>query len=185
MKKSDIKELMGSAIKNVKIVNVYFRFSCYYYNRIPLAQNDKLFITVNEDDFILNGYSIYRFKDVTKVTIKNDKCDEILKSEGITSSIVFPKVDISNWNTVFESLKHMNKNVTIEKETVEGKNDDIYIGRIEKIYKKFAYIWEFDADGRWYDKPTRILYSEITKITFDNRYVEVFSKYIENPPFNE
>jgi hypothetical protein len=79
----------------------------------------------------------------------------------------------------------MNKIITIEKETIEGKNDELFIGRIEKVYTNHAYIWEFDADGRWYGKTTKVQYSEITKISFDNRYVEVFSKYIEKPPFNE
>ncbi len=181
MKKSVIKELISSAVENVKVVNAYFRFDTNYYNLIPLILNDRLFLAIEEDDFIFDGYSIYRFKDMTEVKIKNDMCDEILRNEGLTSKIVIPNIDISNWKTVFESLKCINENVIIEKQ-IDGTDEDeeFVIGRIEK---NFAYVWKFDADGIWDDSPIRVPYSEITNITFGNRYVNIFSKYLTEPPF--
>lgn len=183
MKKSEIKELVRSATENVKIINAFFRFDENYYNLIPLTFNDKIFLVINEDDFIFDGYSIFRFKDLTKVKIKNDKCDEILKSEGLISNITIPNIDIDSWETIFQSLKQMNKNIIVEKQTIDGKDAEFVIGRIEKIYKNFAYVWHFDANGIWDDSPIRVLYSEITNIIFGSRYVDTFSKYIDEPPF--
>ncbi len=183
MKKSILKELIKTASADKKIVNAYFRYDPYYYkNIIPLLENDKLFLAINENDFIFNGYNIYRFKDLIKVNIKNDMCDEILKSEGLTSSIEIPNINIDNWKTVFESLKMINRNIIVEKQTIDDKDSEFVIGRIEKIYKNFAYVWHFDADGIWGDSPTKVPYSEITNITFDSRYVDTYSKYISEPP---
>lgn len=42
-------------------------------------------------------------------------------------------------------------------------------------WKTGVYIWHFDANGVWDESPTRVMYSEITNVTFSNRYVEVFA----------
>lgn len=55
------------------------------------------------------------------------------------------------------------------------------IGKIGKIHKSFAYVWNFDADGVWDESPVKVTYSEITDIIFGSRYVETFSKYVGEP----
>ncbi|MFZ3131028.1 MAG: hypothetical protein WA125_08005, partial [Desulfosporosinus sp.] len=179
----EIKMLVKDAEENAMICNIFFNYDQFYKNLIPLKSNDRLFLSANEDDFILDGYTIRHFKDVFKVKIKRDMCDQILKKEGWTNNLKTPDVDITGWKTVFESLKRINKNIIIEKETPEEKNDEFVIGRIEKIYKNFAYVWNFDADGIWSNSPIQVPYSEITSVTFFSRYVDIFSKYISEPPF--
>lgn len=66
---------------------------------------------------------VFRFKDMIKVKIKNDMLNKILKNEGLTSNIVVPNIDISNWKTVFESLRCINKNIIIEKQ-IDGIDED-------------------------------------------------------------
>jgi len=56
------------------------------------------------------------------------------------------------------------------------------IRKNRKIYKDFAYVWNFDADGIWSDSPIRIPYSQITNIKFDSSYVDVFSKCLLEHP---
>jgi len=185
MKKSKIKELLIRAEENINVINAYFHFDPAYYNLIPLTSNDKLFLTINEDDFIFDGYSVYRLKDLTKVKVKNDKYDKILKEEGLTSNIVAPSIDISSWKSVFESLNKMGKNIIVEKQTIDDRDSEFVIGRIYEIHKNFAYILHFDANGVWNDSPTKVPYSEITNITFGSRYVDTFSKYIGEPPLNK
>ena len=166
MTKTEIKALVKDAEENAMICNIFFSYDHFYENLIPLESNDRLFLSANEDDFILDGYTIRRFKDVLKAKIKRDMCDQILKKEGWIKNLKTPDVDIASWKTVLESLKRINKNVIIEKETLEEKNDEFVIGRVEKIYKDFAYVWNFDADGIWGDNPIRVPYSEITSVTF-------------------
>lgn len=182
MTKSQIKQTVENAQKQLQVCNAYFRYDAYYWNLIPLKSSDKLFLSIKEDDFILNGYTIRRFKDVNKIKTKADKCDEILKLEKVTDNINIPNIDISNWKTVFESLKIINKNIIVEKESLIDREWEFVIGRIEKIYNKFAYIRHFDADGVWQDEPYRIPYTEITSVTFSSRYLNIFSKYVGEPP---
>lgn len=185
MKKSKMKELVKNAAENINIINAYFQFDPAYYNLIPLTSNDKLFLVLYEDDFAFDGYRIYRFKDLVKVKIKNDMCDKILKEEGLTSNVVVPSIDISSWKSAFESLKSMDRNIIVEKQTADGKDLEFVIGRIDQIHKKFAYVWHFDADGIWGDSPTKVPYSEIIDIRLGCRYVDIFSKYVGEPPLNK
>lgn len=185
MKKSKIIELLKSATENTNIINVHFDFDVNYYNLIPLTSNDNLFLSINEDDFIFDGYSVYRLNDIVRVKIKNDFCDKILLEEGLTTNITIPSIDINNWKSVFESLAPMNKNIIVEKQTIDPKHSKFVIGRIHEIHKKYAYVWNFDANGEWNDYPTRVPYSEITNVEFGSRYVETFSKYVEEPPLNK
>ena len=165
-----------------RVCNVYFRYDHYYWNLIPLKANDKLFLAVNEDDFILDGYTIRHFKDVKKVKAKEDMCDRILALEGVTDTIETPDINIDSWKTVFESLESTGKNIIVEKESLDDDEWEFVIGRAERIYNRFAYVRHFDADGIWQEEPYRIPYSEITSNTFSSRYVDTFSKYVEPVP---
>jgi hypothetical protein len=91
---------------------------------------------------------------------------------------------MTNWETIFRSLQIRNSNIIVEKETLETDKCEFVIGRIEKIYKNFAYIRHFDADGVWQNKPYKIPYTEITSITFNSRYLNFYSKYLGDLPNN-
>jgi len=145
-----------------------------------LLANDKLFLSAEENDFLINGYQIRRFHDMEKVEIKDDLCYEILLKENIINSIITPKIDITNLETVFQSIKALDVNIIIEREILNKEECIFIIGRIEKICKKFVYVRHFDADGIWEDKPYKIPYRDITSLTFNSRYVEVFSKYVND-----
>jgi len=183
MKRTEIKKRIQSAEQNTNICVLYFNYAPYCFNLIPLLSKDKLFLCALEDDFILDGYTIRRFKDVIKAKVQKDLCDIILEKEGIVQNLITPDIDISEWKSVFQSLEFIGRNIIVEKETFDGKDDQFIIGRIEKIGKHFVSVWNFDADGIWNNSPTHVPYSEITSVTFDSRYVTVFSKYICDPPF--
>lgn len=182
MTKQEIREVIRKAAEEKKVANVLMRYNENYYNLIPLSVSNKLFLAINEDDFIVDGYRISRFVDVKKARIKDDMCDRIIKQEGILSTVKAPDIKIGTWKNTFEGLKDLCRNVIIEKETAEGIDDEFNIGRIQKIYNDFVYVLHFDADGIWQDKPYKIKYSDITSVTFESRYVSVFSKYISEPP---
>ena len=182
MQRKAVKQLLTDAIGQQKIANVYMVYDKNYFNLIPLKLSEQLFLAVNEDDFILDGFRISRLRDIKKIHIKNDKCDEIVRNEGLFHSLHIPEINIESWQTEFESLREMGKNVIVEYETPDGENSDLTIGRIDRVYKSCLYIYHFDADGIWQTDPYRIPYTEVTSVTFDSRYVNVFSKYISPPP---
>ncbi len=182
MTKAEMRAIVNRSINERNLCRMFFRYdiNCFYY--FPLITNEKLLLGIEEDDFILDGYSIRCYVDLKKVQIRDDKCIDILRNEGLIDSIKIPDIDISNWETVFSSLQKLNKNIIVEKESLEDENWEYVIGRIDSVFKKFAYVFHFDADGIWGESPVRIPYSEITSISFGTRYVDVFSKYVGDPP---
>lgn len=184
MTKTKIKEIVNNSINQRNLCRIFFRYDVNYFYYYPLVSGDKLFLGIEEDDFILDGYSIRRYVDVKKVQIKDDKCVEILKREGIENSIQTPNVDVSNWETVFNSLKVLDKNIIVEKDSLNEKEWEFTIGKIDKVFKKFVYVYHFDANGIWQEEPYRIPYTDITSVSFGTRYVDAFSKYIDEPPLN-
>lgn len=178
MKKQDIIALLKKAAIDSKIANVFMKYNENYYNLIPLKSSDKLFIAINEDDFIFDGFRISRINDVVNIRIKDDICDQILRNEGLFQDLTMPEVDIKNWQSVFESLMAIGKNVIVEYETAEGKDDNFTIGKIDRVFKSCMYMYHFDADGLWERNPYRIPYHEVTSVTFASRYINVFTKYI-------
>lgn len=181
MKKSKIKKRIEKAIFPHKLCRVYFKYDIYYRYYYPLEVGEDLFLCAEEDDFILNGYTIRRFKDVTKVEWKKDKCSEINEKEGILDDLTCPEINMFNWKSVLISLQKMGKNIIVEKEDLDKKECYFAIGRIIKVKNKKVRFREFDADGIWQDDLLDIPFSQITSVTFNSRYVEVFSKYLSEP----
>jgi hypothetical protein len=173
-----MKEIIEACKVQRTVCTALFRYNQNARHLIPLKTGDALFLSAEDRDFLLDGYTIRRYKDLKKVKAKNDLCDRILKLEGITDGIEVPGVNIGSWKTVFEDLKSIGKNIIVEKESLDEDEWELVIGRIEKIFSRFAYVRHFDADGVWQDEPYRIPYSQITSVTFSSRYVDVFSKYV-------
>ncbi|ADU27020.1 hypothetical protein [Ethanoligenens harbinense] len=184
MKKTKIKEVVLTCLNQGKLCRIDFRYDLNYRYYIPLIASDKLFLGMEDDDFILDGYAIRRFKDVTKAQIKEGIYEKILHAEGVFNGIVTPNVDLTDWKTIFTSLQKKSQNIIVEKESLDENEWEFVIGRIEKIYKKHVYIRHFDAEGIWQSEPYKIPYAEITTVTFASRYVDVFSKYLSKLPDN-
>lgn len=184
MTKMQIKETVATCMKETKLCRILLRYDLNFHYVFPLMLNEKLFLVIEEDDFILDGYSVRLFRDVTKAQVKDDMCEKILKDEGIVDSIVVPNIDIANWETVFKSLEIANKNVIVENESLDENESEFVIGRIEKVFKNFVYLRHFDADGVWQDEPYKIPYTNITSVSFGTRYVDTFSKHLGELPIN-
>ncbi|MFQ7076891.1 MAG: hypothetical protein ACLRSW_02570 [Christensenellaceae bacterium] len=101
-----------------------------------------------EDDFItgLSDQKNFRFE---KLKIRDDLCAHINEMIGVTNAVVCPDVDISSWQTIFHSLKKLDKFIIVE----DAYNEEFIIGLIEKIGKNFVKIKMFDAEGNWYESP--------------------------------
>jgi hypothetical protein len=182
MTKKEIKELTAEAIEHLRLAHVDMTYNENYFNLIPIRASERLFLAIVEQDFIFDGFRVSRFRDVERIRVKNNKCDEIIRSERLFENFSFPELDIASWQTVFEGLKNIGKNIIVEYETADGEDDEYTIGRITKARKDHVYIHHFDANGVWQPKPWRVPFSRITSVTFDSRYVNIFSKYIPEAP---
>ena len=179
MKKTEVIELFRNSIETKQLIRLYLKYDAYYTHWFPLGASEKLFYVLEEDDFTINGFSIRRFRDVKKLEIKDDKkYAEILKAEKVLDGVSAPEIDLTNWYSVFLSLYRIGNNIIIEHESLNEDEWEYYIGKIEKVLKTKVLFRHFDAEGVWQDELYDIPYSRITSVTFDSRYVNVFSKYV-------
>ena len=178
MKQLDIIESINKAIISKEMCRIFFKYNYHYSYHFPLKTSEKLFLSANEDDFIIDGFSVRRFCDIKNIEIKNDKCIEIIKCEGVLDNITIPEIDITNWYSTFLSLSKLNINIIIEKESLDDDECEFAIGKIVRVLKTKVVFKHFDADGIWQEGYYEIPYSQITSITFASRYVDVFSKYV-------
>ncbi len=152
----------------------------YERNNGYIVDFSKKFIVVQECyDFKLMGFILLPVKDLEKICHnKYDKSyEKIMLLENETKNLALKtKLDLTDWQTVFQSLQKKKKNVIVECES--PKIQSFTIGAIKKITNKSVFIHHFDATGLLDKKPTEIKFKNISKVTFDDRYVDVFSKYI-------
>lgn len=144
-----------------------------------LIENQAPFLLIHKtEEFDLSGFSIIRKDQFDSVRYsKFEKAIEnILLKEGVSNKNLAPKfeIDLTNWASIFSSLKKADRHVIIECE-YQG---DFYIGSIEKVKKKSLEFRYFDATGLLDKKPTKIRYKKITLVRFNERYIEVFRRHL-------
>ena len=175
MKKDEKIKTLNDCIGTNLLCRCYFKYDINYFYFYVHSVNDKFLLGQEEDDFITDGYQIRKISDLKKLKIRDDLCAHINEMIGVTNAIVCPDVDISSWQTIFHSLKKLDKFIIVE----DAYNEEFIIGFIEKIGKNFVKIKAFDAEGHWYEKPVKKLYSEITSIIWDDRYSTTWKKYFD------
>ena len=175
MKKEEKIKTLNDCIGTNLLCRCYFKYDINYFYFYVHSVNDKFLLVQEEDDFITDGYQIRKVSDLKKLKIRDDLCAHINEMIGVTNAVVCPDVDISSWQTIFHSLKKLDKFIIVE----DTYNQEFIIGLIEKIGKNFVKIKMFDAEGNWYEKPVKKLYSEITSIIWDNRYSTTWKKYFD------
>ena len=184
MTRSELKLFLVEAELRKLLCKVYFSHDGFDEYLIPLKSSERLFLSAFEDEFMLDGYSISRIKDVEDFVLAPPAFQTILYEEGIINSIETPDIDITDWYSSFKWLEDQGRYVIAERKTYD-EDGFFVIGKVMRVGKTGVYIWHFDANGIWDEYPTRVMYSEITNVTFSNRYVEVFAKYIGAPPSDE
>ncbi|MFK7773851.1 MAG: hypothetical protein AB8F94_17000 [Saprospiraceae bacterium] len=144
-----------------------------------LDYSDSFILMQEVSDFTLMGSCIFESSKITNLRYnKNDKYyDFIMKSEGLKKNLkVKTKVRLSNWETIFTSLRKAKKHIIIECEN--PKIDDFIIGEVIKVTSKSVSILYFSPEGILDKKPTKVKYKNITKVSFDDKYVDTYSKYL-------
>jgi hypothetical protein len=153
-----------------------------FINRGYIVNVTKEFTFLREtENFSLQGVIVIPNSDIK--TVRYNKYDRyydfVMESEGEKNALKKYTIHKAHtWLDVFTFLKDEDKYVIVELEKSENKA--FIIGEILSIRPKNVRIRYFDAAGNWDAKPTKVRYSDITKITFDDRYIQVFRKYIKN-----
>jgi hypothetical protein len=140
--------------------------------------SDDFVLCANTIDFQLDGYFILPITIIKKVRFddSDETFDYIMHQEGEFEKIEYKyKIDLTNWTTIFNSLKTHNLTTIIEDEV----NGGFLIGEIKEIKPKSVMIHYFNTSGLLDKTWTKQRFKEITKVQFDNHYINVFKKYLK------
>ncbi|MBN2098363.1 MAG: hypothetical protein JW753_02075 [Dehalococcoidia bacterium] len=143
-----------------------------------LAVSSHLILLRNVYDFQLDGYTVLGRRDVTRLVRRDvERFHERIESEeSIAGDMAMPhSVDITDWRSALSSLQRAGCNISLER---EPELTYVYlVGKILKVNPSSVIMLGFDPLAKWHDASTRIPYSNITRICFDNRYISTLSRY--------
>jgi len=138
------------------------------------------FVVIQEtDDFKLLGFDILPISQIIKIRYNNHdrNYDKIMDWENEKTSLgLKTKIDLTDWKTIFKTLQKKNMNIIVECESPDISS--FTIGPVNKVTDKSVFVLNFDASGFLDEKPTKIDFQNISKIMFDDRYIDIFCKYI-------
>ena len=143
-----------------------------------LDKSDQLVLIQESDEFRILGYQIIPIDTIKHVRYnKNDKTYErILHEEGLMSKVESKyQIDLTNWNTACEGV--MKTGLTVISEGEHPRKDIFCIGEIKSVNKRSVSIRYFNAQGILDKENTKHKFKDITKLSFDDHYANVFSKY--------
>lgn len=159
---TELRDGLRALVEPRTVCGVEYEYSDGAYYGFPLAVGQHLFLMAVDDDFLLNGFTVRRLRDIYQIGDRKGIYQTIAEKEGLT---IFepPQVDITNWESVFRSLQSLGKNVIVER---EYEPDFFRLGRIETVAQDHVLFRHFDADGVW-QEPAVISYRDITSVTFE------------------
>ncbi len=182
MTEASMRDALRDGAARRQVCSVYFWYDRQGWNLIPLALGEELFLSAEEKDFRLDGYTIRLFRDLDDVVVEDNIYNDILQKEGVLDTLATPPVNVASWETAFGDLQRLGENVIIEVVRPDSDEPHFVIGRVEIILKQSVFVRHFDADGAWQDRPVKIYYGDIESVTFASRYLRIFSRYIDEPP---
>jgi len=142
-----------------------------------VKKSDNFILLQETNDFRILGYQIIPINSIKKLRFnKNDKTiNKILKAEGQLPSLKHD-IDLTDWKTIFKDIKATN--LTAISECEHPKHNYFCIGKISRVKKNSVLIKYFNAQGIVDKKNTEHKFQDITKVSFDDHYANVFSKYL-------
>lgn len=147
-------------------------------NGYIVAYSKDFVILQETDNFHLLGYLVLPVAQIIEVRYNaHDKYyDKIMVWEKEADKVSLPyDIDLTNWNTIFKSIRSYKLNIIVECE--DPAIDTFTIGPIVRITKNKVCISYFDAQGYIDEDPVDVEYTDITKVQFDDRYANIFGKY--------
>ena len=178
MKKTDKIKVLNNAIDTKRLCDCVFNDDSDSLFLYILQVSDKLLLGIEEDDFALDGFFIRKISDLKTIEMRDNLCNKIESELNLLAGVQLPQIDVTSWQSVFESLKSLNRLIIVETEDSDNYYSSFHMGFITEIKKSSIVISEIDADGVWY-KDIQILYSDITSVNFGDRYSKTWQQYIE------
>ena len=150
-------------------------FDDYNMYCIPIKRSKNLLMVHYIYDFSFDGFKIVRLKDITSVNhsdIENFH-EMIYKKEKIFPPYP-PKLCLLSYEDVFNFF--INKNIEVECEDLSVNTFDI--GKVMRVSESYLELHRFDSLGVWDEKNKIVSFSDISCVTWGNRYLNILSKYV-------
>ncbi|PCI96324.1 MAG: hypothetical protein COB15_10635 [Flavobacteriales bacterium] len=146
-----------------------------------LGMSENFILIQDTDEFRILGYQIFPIDTIKHVRFnKNDKTYErILKEEGLLADVRLKhKINLTDWKSICKDIKKTG--LTIISECEHPEIQSFCIGELKRINKKSISIRYFNAQGIYDNENTTNDFENITKLSFEDHYANVFSKYLKN-----
>ena len=146
------------------------------------ATNTLLFLQVLED-FEFDGYAIVRKNDIKLIRHSSYErtYKKIIKSEGTFTNYGYDdKLSLKDWFSILSTLKKQDVHVIIE--NINHDYLDFWIGPLVKVTNKYVMIHNYDPNGIFDSKLTKINLDSISNIKFKDGYSTIFRKYLRKRP---
>ena len=166
-------------LKYCKIIRKFAKNSRGETSGFIVDYSEDFLIIQESNEFDILGYFVFPISTIEEIRYNNsDKYyEKILTGEKLIEKVGLKhKIELKNWETIFKSIKSCGLSVIIENENPEDETFDI--GPITQITKKSVLINYFDAKGYLDEEETEIEWNKITLVKFDDRYINIFSKYL-------
>jgi hypothetical protein len=141
-----------------------------YLRGFVLDYSDTLtLLNVLDDDFHLNGFTVFRNGDVESYRTYDDKdyfLNRVLRLKSIKHKRK-PSVDLTNWKTLLLSAQKLFPLITIHREVIS--NEVCFIGKVVSVTDKMFTLYEIDVGAEW-DRPHRYKLPDLTKVDFGGGY---------------
>lgn len=180
---NEMLETIKYHIDNKMILNIerIFNNETNSLSGFPVMLSENLLLMTVINDFYDEGFAILRLSDISDAYSKESDTfyEKICISENIgirTSDIV---QEITDLTTVLKQLIKHEGFISIQCEN-QIERCTFYLGEINAIEQDGVVFKDIDMDGKWDDEPHKILFDEITQITFGDNYSKVFYKYAKN-----
>lgn len=177
-----LKQKLKYHLDNKKLCKVKRKVSddSFEYSDGYIVDCSEHFVVMQEVyDFMLLGYLVFPISSITEIRFNNnDKYyDKIMRWEKKVDHVLKKHdVNLTDWTTIFKTIKKCGFNVIVENENPEDKSFDI--GPIIKTNKTAVYIQYFNPKGILDEEPSKVPFNKITMVKFDDNYVNTFSKYL-------
>lgn len=155
----------------------------------PLAVGRALVLLRVLHDFDLDGYEVLPLERITQVRsgVHERFLEHVIRDECHLRSVWPPRgapkwadLPLDAWQELFTALGATQQIAIVECETRD--EDAFLIGPVAGVAKHAVGIHNFDATAVWDSAPSEVPFKAITCVRFDERYTQVYARYVGEPP---
>lgn len=133
-------------------------------------------------DFRVDGYLLFPMQHLKKVkqTRSDEFTDRVLTAEGEKAKIDTQfSINLESWTSLFDHFQKTGQPLIMECEDPEL--DRFNLGPVIRHDQQGVFLRYLNADGTFAPDHSKFFFHEISKVQFDDRYLQLYGKYSQQP----